>query len=78
MDDFSSIAPGVTVGGTVRIGRRSAVSIGATVRHKLTIGEDSVVGAHSYLNRDLQGNVVAYGIPARVVRARSAGDPYIE
>ncbi len=78
MSDFSSLAPSVATGGGVRIGVRSAVSIGAAIKHGVTIGADSVVGACSYVNKDLPGNVVAYGVPARAVRARSAGDIYLK
>jgi sugar O-acyltransferase (sialic acid O-acetyltransferase NeuD family) len=77
MRDYSSLAPAAATGGTVRIGLRSAVSIGATIKHGLTIGDDSVVGANSYLNKDLPSNQVAYGNPARQVRTRRVGDPYL-
>ena len=77
MHDFSSLAPASATGGSVTIGRRSAISIGAIVKHGLTIGDDSIVGASSYLNKDLSNNQVAYGIPARTVRSRKIGDPYL-
>jgi len=77
MLDFSSLAPGATTGGTVTIGRRSAVSIGATIKHGVKMGDDSVLGASSYLNRDLADNQVAYGTPAKPVRSRQAGDSYL-
>jgi sugar O-acyltransferase (sialic acid O-acetyltransferase NeuD family) len=76
MMDFSSLAPSAVTGGTVRIGLRSAVSIGAIIKHGLKIGNDSVVGANSYLNKDLSNNQVAYGTPANQVRARNIGDSY--
>lgn len=78
MLDFSSLAPGSVTGGAVQIGIRSAVSIGATIKHGLKIGNDSVVGANSYLNKDLPSNQVAYGTPAKQVRTRNIGDAYIE
>lgn len=77
MADFSSLAPGAVTGGQVAIGTRSAIGIGAVVRHGLTIGDDSVLGANSYLHRDLAAGVVAYGSPARVVRGHKVGDPYL-
>ena len=78
MLDFSSLAPAAVTGGTVQIGLRSAVSIGATIKHGLKIGDDSVVGANSYLNKDLPNNQVAYGTPAQQVRTRNIGDAYLE
>lgn len=77
MLDFASLAPGALAGGNVRIGRRSAISMGAVIRHGISVGDDSVVGARSYLNKDLESHQVAYGTPAKPVRARDPGDPYL-
>lgn len=77
LSDFCSLAPGVTLGGDVHLGRRTAISIGATVRHSISIGDDSVIGASSYVNRDLPHLVVAYGTPARIVRERLPHDSYL-
>jgi sugar O-acyltransferase (sialic acid O-acetyltransferase NeuD family) len=78
MFDFSSLAPAAVTGGTVTIGLRSAVSIGAIIKQGLIIGDDCVVGANSYLNKDLPNNQVAYGTPAKAVRARKIGDAYLK
>ena len=77
MSDYSSLAPGVVTGGTVGIGVRSAISIGAVIKHGIKVGDDCVVGANSYVDKDLSSCLVAYGTPARVVRERSVGDPYL-
>jgi len=47
-----------------RIGSHSVVLPG------VTIGENTVVGAMSLVNRDLPANCVAYGVPARVVKQK--------
>jgi len=78
MFDYSSLAPGALTGGNVEIGLRSAISIGAIIKHGLKIGGDSVVGANSYLNKDLSNNQVAYGTPAKQVRVRKVGDGYLK
>lgn len=77
MEDFSSLAPRAVTGGQVRVGTGAAVGIGATLIHGITIGEHAVVGAGSTVLRDVPALVVAYGSPARVVRAREAGDRYL-
>lgn len=77
MQDFSSLAPGSITGGKVSLGMRSAISIGAIVKHAVAIGNDCVLGANSYLNKNLADNVVAYGTPAKVIRSRKAGDEYL-
>jgi len=78
MGDYSSLAPGVTTGGCVRIGPRSAICIGATIKDDVEVGAGSVVGANSYLSRDLPENKVAYGTPAKVVRSRASDEPYLK
>lgn len=74
---FSSLAPGVTIGGSVKVGRRAVVSMGAVVLQGVSIGDDSVVGANSFLNTNLENNVVAYGSPAKRIRARAFDEPYL-
>jgi len=75
--DFASIAPGVVTGGNVRVGLRSAISISAAVKHGVNIGDDTVIGANSYVNNDVDSEVVAYGTPCKFVRNRKVGDSYL-
>jgi sugar O-acyltransferase (sialic acid O-acetyltransferase NeuD family) len=77
MDDFSSLAPNATIGGNVTIGRFSAVSLGANVIHGITIKEHTVIGAGSVVLKDIPEFSIAYGIPAKVIRKREAGEKYL-
>jgi acetyltransferase-like isoleucine patch superfamily enzyme len=77
MDDFSSLAPGTAVGGNCHIGTCSAIGIGAAVSHDLKIGDHSLVGAGSTVLKDVAELTVAFGSPARTVRSRRAGEPYL-
>ena len=77
LGDFVSIAPGAALGGNVRVGNCSAVSLGASVIHGISIGEDTVIGAGAVVVRDIKSNVVAYGVPARVIRQRVRGQKYL-
>lgn len=45
-----------------RIGTHSAIMPG------VTIGENSIIGAFSFVNKDVPDNSLAYGIPIKVVR----------
>ncbi len=56
----------VTLKRGCRIGAHSVIMPGVTV------GENCVVGALSYVTHDLPDNVIAFGIPARVKRNISA------
>lgn len=77
LGSYASLAPGAATGGNVRIGPFTAVGIGAAISHGRQVGEHTVVGAGAVVVRDLPSHVVAYGNPARVVRVREAGEPYL-
>lgn len=77
LGDFASLAPRAVTGGNCRIGAYSAIGIGATLAHGARIGEHVVVGAGAVVMKPLEDRVVAYGVPARVVRGRNPGDPYL-
>jgi sugar O-acyltransferase (sialic acid O-acetyltransferase NeuD family) len=75
--EFASLGPGATTGGDVRVGEVSAVGLGADVVHGVAIGGHTVIGAGALVLADVPDRVVAYGVPARVVRAREPGEPYL-
>ena len=52
----------VTLKKNCRIGSHSVIMPG------ITIGENAVIGAFSFVNKDIPANVVAYGIPAKVIK----------
>lgn len=71
------LAPGVLTGGYARIGARSWVGLGALLRDRVEVGAGSFIGAGSLVLRSIPAGVLAYGQPARVVRALADGDwPY--
>ncbi len=75
--NYASFAPRAVTGGTAHIGDYTAVGIGATVLHGISIGMHAVVGAGSLVTRDLPDGIVAYGIPARVIRKRDQRETYL-
>ena len=52
----------------VRIGDNCWLGAGVIVLPGVTIGENTVVGAGSVVTKDLPANVVAVGVPCRVIR----------
>ena len=56
--------------GTVVVGRETHLGVGVSVRNNLTLGARSVVGVGAAVVADLPDDVVAVGVPARVVRRR--------
>ena len=56
------------------VGDNVWLSSGVILCPGVTIGDDTVVGAGAVVTRDLPAGVVAYGVPARVVREISEAD----
>ncbi len=77
LGEFASVAPGAALGGNVNVGAYTAISIGAAVAHGCAIGEHTVVGAGAVVVKSLPGYAVCYGVPAKKIRERSAGDKYL-
>jgi sugar O-acyltransferase (sialic acid O-acetyltransferase NeuD family) len=77
LEEFSSVAPGGTLAGNVRVGAYTAICLQAAVGEKCSIGAHSVVGAGSVVLNDLPDHVLAYGVPARVIRTRKEDEPYV-
>lgn len=77
LEDFASLAPGVTLGGSCSVGEFSAVSLGANLIHGVSIGGHTVVGAGSLVLENITSLVVAFGTPCRVIRVRNPDDRYL-
>jgi sugar O-acyltransferase (sialic acid O-acetyltransferase NeuD family) len=77
MGDFSGLLPNAVTGGNVLIGAFAAVCQGANIIHGVEIGEHTVIGAGATVFEDMPPRVVAYGTPARVIRSREPGEPYL-
>lgn len=77
MEDFASLAPGATVGGKACIGAYSAISLNAGVIEKCRVGTHVVVGAGAIVTQDIADFSVAVGVPAKTIRRRKEGEPYL-
>jgi acetyltransferase EpsM len=62
------ICPGVHLAGNVQVGEATWVGIGSVVIEHVKIGAYSLIGAGSVVAADIPSNVMAYGVPARVVK----------
>ena len=58
----------------VRIGKNCWLGAGVIVLPGVTIGDNSVIGAGSVVNKDIPANVVAVGNPCKVLRPISDRD----
>ena len=58
--------------GKVHIKRNAKIGTHSTVMPNVTIGENSIIGAYSFVTEDIPSNVIAFGVPAKVVKAIDA------
>ena len=54
--------------GKVVLKKNSRIGSHSIVMPGVTIGESSVIGAFSFVNKDVPANVIAYGIPIKIVK----------
>lgn len=54
--------------GKIVIKENAKLSSHSTVMPGVTIGKNSVIGAHSFVNKDIPDNTLAYGIPVKIIR----------
>lgn len=62
------IGPGAHLGGRANIQELTWIGIGATIKDRITVGAGSIIGAGSLVLEDIPAGVLAYGIPARVIK----------
>jgi acetyltransferase-like isoleucine patch superfamily enzyme len=53
--------------GKVTLKRNARIGAHSLIMPGITVGENAVVGAFSFVNTDIPDNTVAYGVPARVI-----------
>lgn len=63
--------------GKVVIKKNARVGSHSIVMPNVTIGGNSVIGAFSLVNKDIPDNVVAFGIPVKVIKKMSEEDDHV-
>ena len=66
--DGAHVCPGARLGGWVDVGEGAWIGIGATVRDRARIGRGTLIGAGAVVLHDVPERVVAYGVPAQIIR----------
>ena len=64
IENFAHVAPNAALAGRVRVGQRTLIGIGASVRPGITIGSDAIIGAGAAVVRDVPDHVTQTGVPA--------------
>ena len=73
VEDFATLASGVRLGGSVHVGRAAYLGAGALIREGRRVGSYALVGMGAVVTRDVPAREVWAGVPARYLRAASAG-----
>lgn len=55
--------------GPVILKRNCRIGTHSVVMPNVTIGKNTIIGAFSYVTKDIPENVVSFGVPARVARS---------
>ena len=69
IEDGVHISPGANLGGGVHVQSGAWIAIGAKILPGIIIGKGSIIGAGSVVTKNIPDNVIAYGVPARIVRS---------
>ena len=56
--------------GKVLIKENARIGTHSTIMPGVTIGKNSIIGAHSFVNKDIPDNTIAFGIPAKIKRKK--------
>lgn len=79
--DNCMIGQHVTIGGgnskyagVPSIGNNVSISHGAIVFGGITIGDNVTIGANAVVNKPIPANAVVAGVPAKIIRIKSAND----
>jgi len=54
--------------GTVVIKENARLGTHSTVMPGVTVGKNSIVGAYSFVNKNIPDNTIAYGVPIKIIR----------
>ncbi|MDK2821976.1 MAG: hypothetical protein PWP31_1941 [Clostridia bacterium] len=66
--EFAHIAPGVVLCGGVCIGKFTHVGAKSVVKQQVRIGDSCLIGMGSVVVKDIEGGMMAYGVPCREVK----------
>lgn len=68
IEDFSHISVGTKLAGTVKIGKRTWVGIGATVSNGISVCEDCMIGAGAVVVKNIEVSGTYIGVPAPKIK----------
>ncbi len=67
LKDFVHISPNAALGGTVCVGEKTHIGIGATVKNNIDICNDCIIGAGAVVVKDIKDSGTYIGVPAKEI-----------
>lgn len=67
---------GVEIAKPITVGNNVWIGAGSTILAGVTIGDNTVIGAGSVVKKSIPANVVAVGVPCKVIRKITEEDKY--
>lgn len=64
--EYSSLAPGVNTGGHTTFKSGCDIGIGVCTKQNITVGENCVIGGQSMLIKNVEKNLIVFGVPGSV------------
>lgn len=64
---FTTLAPGICLAGSSYLGECVDMGINSSTKRSISIGENTIIGGMAMVTKDIPNNVVALGIPARII-----------
>lgn len=71
MDSYITLFPNVNVSGSVEIGRCVEIGTGTQIIQGKKIGKNTIIGAGSVVVRDVSDDVVAVGVPVKMIKSNT-------
>ncbi len=54
--------------GPITLKKSCKIGSHSTIMPNVTVGTNSIIGAHSFVNKDIPDNVAAFGIPIKIIK----------
>jgi len=68
LEDYCTINPGVNIAGNCWLEEGVTIGMGTNIIDGVKIGSGSVIGAGSLVTKNIPAGVVAYGLPAKIIK----------
>lgn len=55
--------------GPITLRKNCKIGSHSTIMPNVTVGNNSIIGAHSFVNKDIPDDVLAFGIPIKIIKS---------